>query len=67
LYLTPNGSWFLHKEGGALSYLGEFRGEEPCASEDISLMSAERAYEWLASKKEYEAIERYFADRLTDT
>lgn len=66
LYLTKNGSWFLHGQGGPLSPYGEQRGRNRTEGEDLRAMTADEAYAWLETSQKAEAISIYFCDHLTD-
>ena len=70
LYLTQNGSWFFHHEGGALSDMAKSVGTSRCSSEDIEPASADDAFNFLQANsnvsKAIQAIEKYFADRVAD-
>ena len=60
LYLTNNGNWFLHGEGGAMSKYAVAYGNSVSGGEDIIAMTPVEAYKWLVSNNEIEDVERYF-------
>ncbi len=66
LYLTKNGSWFLHGEGGANTNYARQLANERLGGEDLQALTSDQAYAWLESNQKIEAIERHFADRLAD-
>lgn len=66
LYITESGSWFLHGEGGPLSKYAEHYGNHKSDGEDLREMTPDEAYVWLESNQRIEAIDRYFADRVSN-
>jgi len=67
LHLTQNGAWFLHGQGGANTVYCTDTGSLRMAGEDIRLISAQEAQEWLENHQEYfglisvvTALETYF-------
>jgi hypothetical protein len=66
LYVTENGAWFLHGEGGALSDYAQIRGRERTGGEKIRPLSRDEAYAWLEENRKVEAIETYFLEQIAN-
>ena len=66
LYVTKNGNWFLHGEGGALTEYADSYANCKSEGERIRAFTPDQALEWLAAHNETEAIEKYFADRIEE-
>jgi hypothetical protein len=71
LFLTQNGAWFIHHKGGALTDMAVPVGSNgKGGSEDIEPVSDRDAFGFLQAHSDdaeaLEAIEKYFADQVTD-
>lgn len=68
LYLTRKGAWFLHGSGGPLSSYAvvSHGGREQSGSSVIEPYTPDAAKEWLESRGQYDALERFFGDSLDD-
>lgn len=66
LYLTANGQFFLHVDGGPLTKYSEKVGNYVSGIETIILLTQEEAYKWLEEHNEIEAIEKYFPDMISE-
>ncbi len=71
LYQTKNGAWFIHHVGGAMSDMSVSVGNNGRGgSECIEAIDADDAYSFLEAhsddSKALEAMDRYFADKITD-
>ena len=55
-YVTEHGRWFMHINGGPESRYAE--------GEDITIVTSDQAFEWLATHAELEGLERYFPGRV---
>ncbi len=68
LYVTKNGAYFLHGEGGGLSKYAEIleAGRARCSGSAIVPMKPDEALDWLQAKQKVNAIEKYFPAAITD-
>ena len=66
LYVTKNGNWFLHGEGGPFTEYADSYGNSKSEGERIKEFTPEQALGWLTSHNQTEAIEKYFADRIEE-
>ena len=68
LYVTKNGAYFLHGEGGALSKYAQSleAGRARCGGSAIVPMKPDEALDWLQAKQKVNAIEKYFPAAITD-
>jgi hypothetical protein len=68
LYVTKAGNYFLHGEGGALSKYARSceGGRSRGGGSAITPMTRDEAIEWLEAHGEAEAIEKHFADAITE-
>lgn len=67
LYLTGNGNFFLHCEGGANSSYSVSVGMSARGpGQTIKVMTDDEVYDWLEEHGKVEAIEEIFPDRIED-
>ena len=70
LMRTKSGAWFFHHEGGAMSDMAVSYGNDRGGSQNIEPVSDDDAYRFLeahsSESEAMEAIEKHFADRVTD-
>lgn len=71
LYLTANGAWFIHHEGGALTDMAVSVGSNNTGgSESIEPLTPDDAYAFLEAHsgcdEARDAIEKYFAAKIVD-
>lgn len=66
LYLSPNGRWFLHGEGGASTEYAQHHADCITAGERITPMTEEEALDWCELNLAQVAIERHFGHLTQD-
>jgi len=71
LYLTKNGAWFIHHEGGALTDMAVSVGSNCMGgSESIEPLTPDDAYAFLEAHSDctdaLKAMEKYFASKIVD-
>lgn len=67
LYRTKGGAFFLHGEGGPLSGYAEACGNNSwCSGSDIRPLTPQEAFRLCEEHDQIDAMEKHFADLLTD-
>ena len=66
LYLTQNGAWFIHGQGGALSSYATSYGRNKSSGEDIFPLTKEEALEWLEKMGFPNEIAEHFSDLIEE-
>lgn len=66
LYLTKNGEWFIHGDGGAMTKYSRFYGGANHRGEDITPFTPAEAYKWLESNSKTEVILNYFSNEIDE-
>ena len=66
LYITRQGAWFIHAKGGALTKYADSHGNSSSEGETIIPLSPQEALEWLSRHNPVEAIEKHFADQISE-
>lgn len=66
IYITQNGSFFLHGEGGPLSKYGCTEGNTSYSASTIIPLSNDEAYDWCEDNNEIEVIEECFPERIKE-
>ena len=66
LYVTKLGQFFLHVEGGPLTCYSETDGRNTWGIETIILLDSRQTYNWLEKRSEYELIDKYFSDMVSE-
>ncbi|MCM3022327.1 hypothetical protein [Heyndrickxia ginsengihumi] len=66
LYITKNGQFFLHAEGGPLTKYSESDGSTTWGIETIILLTPNEAYKWLERNDKFEEIEEYFPEFISE-
>lgn len=65
LHRTPNGRWFLHGEGGAMTRYAESVGDGFTGGEEIRVLTEAEAQNWLEKHDRIEALEEWFSDQIS--
>lgn len=66
LYITDNGNFFMHGDGGPMSIYSERIGRNTTGISKIIPYDKDEAYEWLEEQNEYQIIELYFNDDIEE-
>lgn len=66
LYITGNGQYFLHVEGGPLTQYSESNGNSTWGIETIVILTPTEAYMWLERNDKFEEIEEYFPELISE-
>jgi hypothetical protein len=67
LYLTPKGAWFLQYWGGALTHYSRSCGNSGyCGDSGLKPLDTREAYQWLEDNEKTEALEKYFAEQISE-
>lgn len=66
LYRSAKGNWFLHAAGGAMTTYADHQGGHSSEGEQIIPMSREETLEWCEKHHAQDAIEKHFADMITE-
>lgn len=66
LFLTKNGCYFLHGEGGAMSRYAAGHGNSVGGGESIVPLSLDEAFEWAQNHLAPEEFEDRFTDMIED-
>lgn len=66
LYVTAKGNWFLVGEGNAMSPYSCREGSGRGPGSRLRPLSNDDAQAWLEERREVEALEEYFADKLEE-
>jgi hypothetical protein len=64
LYRTPNGRWFLHGKGGAMSDYRRPAGDGFRDGEEIRALTKDEAQAWLERHDKIHALEKWFSDEI---
>ena len=70
LYRTPNGNWFMHHCGGAMTDMAQWHGNSCSYGERIEPLAEKEAFAFLQEQSDHSdaaaAIEKYFPASVTD-
>ncbi len=66
LYLSKKGAWFMHGEGGGNSIYSGSSGDSTGPGDQVTLLSADEALDWLSHYDGVDAIEEHFADQVQE-
>jgi len=66
LHVTPNGTWFLHGWGGAMTDYADHEYGRSSEGERIIPMTREEALTWCEEHKAQDAIDSHFSDMVSE-
>ena len=65
LYRTPNGRWFVHGRGGAMTRYSEPAGNGHSGGQEIRVLTQAEAQSWLEKHDRIEALDEWFSEEIS--